>query len=372
MAARERDDRIDATSQCDTAGALFNRPNPLNKDHSSYVNPYVRSEDRFVEKRGDVDFVDPSGRIQTFGKQKQEQLLKEWLTDKNQKRYVPVYGQDWTSVNPTSHRKYRIPATSVVNKVGDLKLFCCLGWRLTAVRASSLELRTKFEAQRTLPRAQAQWIWWTNFVCCLAHTSMVLLTLYFAYWRWDLDMWNPKDTEHVTIRIHRITQIPTPEMIANNETKWSPGWNLSTVSRGEAGNEWYIRDNDMPVNFATLTLSFFAISAGFHFWACFVGLFERFWYFSNPNSLTFTQKIYWRQMQHSRSHKTSTEMHVHTKQVHLLAPDGRRLLLVAVLKYLKPKPKSPGSFSSNMWQLAGIFRECEYHGSVHRGEHRNS
>jgi len=31
------------------------------------------------------------------------------------------------------------------------------------------------------------------------------------------------------------------------------------------------------VNFATLTLSFFAISAVFHFWALIVGLFERFW-----------------------------------------------------------------------------------------------
>ena len=31
----------------------------------------------------------------------------------------------------------------------------------------------------------------------------------------------------------------------------------------------------MPINFATLTLSFFAISAGFHFWALIAGGFER-------------------------------------------------------------------------------------------------
>jgi len=127
---------------------------------------------------------------------------------------------------------------------------------------------------------QAQWIWWTNLVCFLAHTFMVFLTLHMAYWRWTLpngerrSMWT--HTEHVTVRIHRITQVPTSLMIANNETKWSPGWNL-TNPRGGGGNEFYLRDNEMPVNFATLTLSFFAISAVFHLWALIVGLFERFW-----------------------------------------------------------------------------------------------
>ena len=97
---------------------------------------------------------------------------------------------------------------------------------------------------------QAQWIWWTNLVCFLAHTFMVFLTLHMAYWRWTLpngerrSMWT--HTEHVTIRIHRVTQIPTPLMIANNETKWSPGWNL-TNPRGGGGNEFYLRDNEMPV-----------------------------------------------------------------------------------------------------------------------------
>ena len=110
---------------------------------------------------------------------------------------------------------------------------------------------------------------------------MVIMTLHYAYWRWDRNMFT--DTEHVTVYIHRVTQVPTPAMIANNETRWSPGWNL-TNSRDSGGNEWYVRDNGMPINFATLTLSFFAVSALFHLWACVVGLFERFWFF------------YWRQM----------------------------------------------------------------------------
>tara|TARA_B110001454_G_C12717760_1_gene433303 strand:+ start:58 stop:669 length:612 start_codon:yes stop_codon:yes gene_type:complete len=122
---------------------------------------------------------------------------------------------------------------------------------------------------------------WTNLFCFLAHTTMVIMTLHYAYWRWDRNMFT--DTEHVTVYIHRVTQVPTPAMIANNETRWSPGWNL-TNSRDSGGNEWYVRDNGMPINFATLTLSFFAVSALFHLWACVVGLFERFWFF------------YWRQM----------------------------------------------------------------------------
>lgn len=116
---------------------------------------------------------------------------------------------------------------------------------------------------------------------------MVFLTLYMAYWRWELpdgrrrSMWT--DTEHVTVRIYRLTQVPTPEMIANNETQWSPGWNL-TSPRGSQNNAFYLVDNDLPINFATLTLSFFAISAIAHLWACLVGIFESWWF------------LYWRQM----------------------------------------------------------------------------
>ena len=106
---------------------------------------------------------------------------------------------------------------------------------------------------------------------------MVFVTLYLAYWRWDRSMW--RDTEHVMVKIYRVTQVPTGEMIANNESKWSSGWNNRSIG---GGNEFYLRDNSMDVNFATLTLSFFAISAVFHLWACIVGLFERFWF------------IYWR------------------------------------------------------------------------------
>lgn len=137
---------------------------------------------------------------------------------------------------------------------------------------------------------QAQWIWCTNLLCFLVHTFMVFLTLHMAYWRWDRSMW--KDTEHVTVYIYRVTQIPTAEMLGNRE--WSPGWNNRSMN---SGNEWYMRENDMPINFATLTLSFFAISAFFHLWACVVGLFDRFSF------------IYWRYVPISKQVTTHTYTH---------------------------------------------------------------
>ena len=249
------------TTPAPTGGALFNRPNPLDTDHGNFVNPYVRSEDRFVGKRGELMLLNAHDRTMLYAprnRTERKHIVATWddPVENRCRRYVPVYGHDFTSVSIASHRKYRIPATSVVNKVGDQAL-CCCGWRLTA----------------------AQWIWFLNLFCFLAHTFMVFLTLHMAYWRWDRSMWS--DTEHVTVHVYRITQVPTPEMIANNETKWSPGWNNRTIG---GGNEFFARDNGLPVNFATLTLSFFAVSAVFHLWALVVGLFEVFWF------------IYWRQM----------------------------------------------------------------------------
>lgn len=55
-------------------------------------------------------------------------------------------------------------------------------------------------------------------------------------------MW--RDTEHVTVKIYRFTQIPTPEMIANNESSWSEGnWNRSIGG----ANDFYVVDNGLPV-----------------------------------------------------------------------------------------------------------------------------
>lgn len=122
-----------------TGGALFNRSNPLGPN-GNFQNPYVRTNDpdkRYVEKRGKLVFVDKLGRPQQGPKTEEEriELMRNWQDNqRNSKSYVPVYGYDFTSVNVASHRKYRIPNTSVVNKVGDLRLICCCNMRLTAVR----------------------------------------------------------------------------------------------------------------------------------------------------------------------------------------------------------------------------------------------
>ncbi len=231
-----------------TAGALFNRPNPMNEE-GEFVLPYVRSRNKFVDFRGEQHWVDKNGFAIDTPKEG-----KNWQSNR---RYVPVSGKDWTSVKISSVYKYRIPNTSVVNKVGDIKSFLCCGYRLTA----------------------AQWIWWLNFLCLIVHTAMIFVTLHFAYWRWDRHPM--RDTEHMTIRIYRVTQIPTPYMVENNLTQWAPGWNLTSDQENDG---FFLRDNGMPINFASLIIAWFAISAGFHLWACIAGAFERYWFW------------YWRQM----------------------------------------------------------------------------
>lgn len=110
---------------------------------------------------------------------------------------------------------------------------------------------------------------------------MTFFTFHLAYWRWGRSMFDTEDTAHMQVTIWRVSQIPTQFMLDNNMSAWSPGWNL-TNPRGTGLNEMYVHDNGLHVNFATLTASFFAVSALFHFWALIVGLFERWWF------------IYWR------------------------------------------------------------------------------
>ena len=158
---------------------------------------------------------------------------------------------------PRSAHAYRIPPTSVTRKRGKCKLFGCCGWRLSA----------------------AQWIWWLNFVCFCAHTAMIFVTLWFAYWRHGRNAF--RDTEHLMIPIYRIRNVPTQLMLDNNESQWSPGWNLTS---SEPNSGLFLYDNGFPVNFATLIIAFFATSAIFHFGALVAGAFEYFWFW------------YWRQL----------------------------------------------------------------------------
>ena len=120
---------------------------------------------------------------------------------------------------------------------------------------------------------QAQWIWFLNLVCFLAHASMIFVTFHFAYWRHDLDPM--RDTAHVMIPIYRIRNIPTKFMLDNNISQWSQGWNFTSA---DPNSGLFLEDNGMPINFASLIISFFATSAFFHFLALVLGAFERTWF----------------------------------------------------------------------------------------------
>tara|TARA_B100000963_G_scaffold345354_1_gene349366 strand:+ start:1426 stop:3006 length:1581 start_codon:yes stop_codon:yes gene_type:complete len=233
-----------------TAGALFNRSNPRNL--GKFVKPYNRQTDKQEPMRGHQTWVSP----RDYRRVDQPGNPKDWQSTR---QAVPQQGQDFTSVGVTSVHKYRIPVTSVTRKEGDIKLFLCCGWRLTA----------------------AQWIWMLNLLCFLAHSLMIYATLYFAYFRHDRNWLT--ETEHLMIPIYRIRTVPTQYMLDNNLSKWSDGWNNSLTS-DEPNSGLFLYDNAMPINFASLIIAFFATSALFHFWALVFGLFERFWFY------------YWRQM----------------------------------------------------------------------------
>jgi hypothetical protein len=258
-----------------TAGALFNRPNPIAHDHAKggneYVtHPYNRRMDRFLPLRGDKKAITADGKIVKYDevdnpKDRAQMDPRNWSREDSHK-IMPIYGHDVFSVNPASVNKFRIPNTSVVNKIGDLRMpFCCWGVRMTA----------------------AQWIWWTNLICFITHSFMVGLTLHMGYGRWGLNPFTDEGA-HMKVTIFRISQIPTVQMYMNNLSVWSPGYNGTEVSpevtRDIGGNEHWLKDNGIPVDFCWLTAGFFAVSAIFHLWALIVGIFERTWW------------VYWRQL----------------------------------------------------------------------------
>jgi len=126
--------------------------------------------------------------------------------------------------------KYRIPNTSVVNRVGDCAI---CGVRLTG----------------------AQWLWFTNLLCFATHTTLVFVTMYLAYWRSDLPTYTNDPYE---MQLYRVA------------SKWtnatSEAFTFELVKTG-----W-------TMNIAYLVVTFFALSAGFHLFALLFGLFECGWF----------------------------------------------------------------------------------------------
>lgn len=136
--------------QQSTGNHLFNRPNPFDQGRGEFVQPYVRTKHpdrdghRLSKMRGTVNWVNQDGK---YVSNKKYATFKDPAQGGNPKgglrvdpddrlKYVPVY-EDSMSIPIDASEKYRIPYTSVVNKVGDCKLFFCCGWRLTAVCAAA-------------------------------------------------------------------------------------------------------------------------------------------------------------------------------------------------------------------------------------------
>lgn len=233
--ARDREQLL-WTTPASTGGALFNLANPTND--GEFVKPYVRDLDKQAPRyRGELTWIDPK----TYERVPMPPGGgRDWMRTRVA---VPSSGDDWSSVRLGSVHKYRIPPTSVTRKQGDCQLFGCCGWRLTAVScdAQLSPLRVSFTT-RNAPHWQAQWIWWLNFVCFCAHTSMVFVTFWMAYWRHGKNAF--RDTEHMMIPIYRIRNIPTQFMLDNNMSQWSPGWNLTS---SDPNSGLFLWDNGYPV-----------------------------------------------------------------------------------------------------------------------------
>ena len=242
-----------------TAGLVFFRGDPKNSLTGEIEVPWDRETKDDGPSRQAPQYykvVDKS-HAPYASAEEQQALNKLSVLGQRKSTVVKTSGDsDCFALKPWSRFKYRIPYTSVVHREGDLSVCCCFGgFKPTA----------------------AQVLWFVNFICFLVHTSMVFVTLYFAYWRWGRSI---NDADHMMVTIYRVSQIPTPKMMEEDNATHTV-WDNST----RWANQFYLHENGMKVNFATLVLSFFAISAVFHLLACVLGAFERWYIDSLPTTL---------------------------------------------------------------------------------------
>jgi len=190
------------------------------RGHPSFVSLAKGREGQRVPYRNKEELANNWARTVQVYDEKGE-LRNDLTNEQRQDALLVRYGEsDGLWAEPvSSYHKYRIPNTSVVWKEGDCG---CCGIKLTA----------------------AQWIWAMNLLCFLAHTAHVFLVLHYAYWRHGLDATDHDAAARMLVRVYRITAIPTAEMIANNESQ-----GFDPAKRWT--NEFYLRDNDMPVRTRT-------------------------------------------------------------------------------------------------------------------------
>ena len=143
-----------------TSGHVFYRSNPRCPEDGTYTRPWGRYRNDGVggfapRPRGDPEFYKLSNlKPEPYNTNSERNTLEEHamlVRGDNGQKYFKTYGvNDCFSIKPWSVYKYRIPNTSVVNKKGDCKLFCCCGYRLTAVRSESLSPWKKTHLIRVL------------------------------------------------------------------------------------------------------------------------------------------------------------------------------------------------------------------------------
>lgn len=216
-----------------TAGMLFNRPNPRDPSKDRAVRP--SSELKEYQQDGD-----------RYGYAEYEYGPNVYRDGKDDKRnnygkeYKKDGGYDRFLLADDSPYKYRVPSQSVVNKVGDM---CCTA---------------------------AQFIWFLNLFCCLAHGIMMFVTIYFANW-------SDKGKKDLTLKVYRI-QI--------NYTFTNNTGIMDSDSRppDPQNFRYALVDNDIGIDLGAITGAFFGLSFGFHLLVLYMGLNPKWWFY------------YWRQM----------------------------------------------------------------------------
>jgi hypothetical protein len=153
--------------EADTAGLLFNRPNPRPAIDPAGVRDDI-PKDSEEYGYGQTFNLTRDGKPDYRNNYLIDGKIKDTRYDRD-----PLGGYDQLMLKDDDRNFYRVPDQSVVNKVGD---FCpCGNLTLTA----------------------AQWLWFMNLVCFIVHFSMVWVTLYFHHWS-DA---GPKD---LTLKVFRI------------------------------------------------------------------------------------------------------------------------------------------------------------------------
>ena len=148
------------------AGLLFNRPNPRPADGDMGIRKDIPEDN---DKYGYDQLVN----MQRDGKYDYRNNYGDFGDPRKEEDNEKAGGYDPLMLPDDDRNFYRVPDQSVVNKVGE---FCPCG-RITLTAA--------------------QWIYFANLVCFMAHFTMIWVTVYFHHW-------SSKGEKDLTLKVFRI------------------------------------------------------------------------------------------------------------------------------------------------------------------------